>query len=110
MENCAEINLGFKGNRNYNQNLRRDSMKKIRIVSMVLFIVSLFVSIDLGFNFLWALVPGVNDGIAVRTFINSFGDRLWSYERFLKAFEISTWVTFVLLIVNITLSFIRKKD
>ena len=85
-------------------------MKKIRIVSMVLFIVSLFVSIDLGFNFLWALVPGVNDGIAVRTFINSFGDRLWSYERFLKAFEISTWVTFVLLIVNITLSFIRKKD
>lgn len=76
---------------------------------MVLFIISLFVSIDLGFNFLWALVPDVNDGITVRTFINVFGDNMWSYERFLKAFEISTWVSFGLLIVNIVLSFVRKK-
>lgn len=85
-------------------------MKKIKIVFMVLFIISLFVSIDLGFNFLWALIPDINDGITVRTFINFFGDRLWSYERFLKAFEISTWITFGLLIVNVVLSFERKKD
>ena len=77
---------------------------------MVLFIISLFVSIDLGFNFLWALIPDINDGITVRTFINFFGDRLWSYERFLKAFEISTWITLGLLIVNVVLSFERKKD
>lgn len=85
-------------------------MKKIKIVFMVLFIISLFVSIDLGFNFLWALIPDINDGITVRTFINFFGDRLWSYERFLKAFEISTWITFGLLMVNVVLSFKRKKD
>ena len=83
-------------------------MKKIKIVFMVLFIISLFVSIDLGFNFLWALIPDINDGITVRTFINFFGDRLWSYERFLKAFEISTWITFGLLIVNVVLPFVRK--
>ena len=77
---------------------------------MVLFIISLFVSIDLGFNFLWALIPDINDGITVRTFINFFGDRLWSYERFLKAFEISTWITLGLLIVNVVLSFERKKN
>lgn len=85
-------------------------MKKIKIVFMVLFIISLFMSIDLGFNFLWALIPDINDGITVRTFINFFGDRLWSYERFLKAFEISTWITFGLLMVNVVLSFERKKD
>lgn len=85
-------------------------MKIIKIVFMVLFIISLFVSIDLGFNFLWALIPDINDGITVRTFINFFGDRLWSYERFLKAFEISTWITFGLLMVNVVLSFKRKKD
>ena len=85
-------------------------MKKIKIVFMVLFIISLFVSIDLGFNFLWALIPDINDGITVRTFIYFFGDRLWSYERFLKAFEISTWITLGLLIVNVVLSFERKKD
>lgn len=85
-------------------------MKKIKIAFMVLFIIFLFVSIDLGFNFLWALIPDINDGITVRTFINFFGDRLWSYERFLKAFEISTWITFGLLIVNVVLSFERKKD
>ena len=84
-------------------------MRKIKIVFMVLFIISLFVSIDLGFNFLWALIPDINDGITVRTLINFFGDRLWSYERFLKAFEISTWITFGLLIVNVVLSFKRIK-
>ena len=67
-------------------------------------------SIDLGFNFLWALVPDVNDGLTVRTWINIFGDRLWSYERFLKAFEISTWVTFGLLAVNAVLSLAAKAE
>ena len=85
-------------------------MKRIKILFMTMFIISLFASIDLGFNFLWALVPDVNDGIAVRTFINIFGDRLWSYERFLKAFEISAWITFGLLIVNVVLLFGSKKD
>lgn len=85
-------------------------MKKIKIVFMALFIISLFASIDFGFNFLWALTPDINDGIAVRTLFNFFGDRLWSYERFLKAFEISTWITFGLLMVNVVLLFQRKKD
>lgn len=85
-------------------------MKKLKIAFMVLFLISLFVSIDLGFNVLWALIPGINDGITVRPFLNFFGDRLWSYERFLKAFEISTWITFGILIANVVLSFGGKKD
>lgn len=85
-------------------------MKKIKMVFAALFIVSLFVSIDFGFNFLWSLIPDINNGITVRTFINFFGDRLWSYERFLKAFEISTWITFGLMIVNVVLSFVKKKN
>lgn len=76
---------------------------------MILFVLSLAMSIDFGFNFLWALIPGANDGLTVRTFINFFGDRLWSYERFLRAFEISTWITFVLLVINAVL-FLKKKD
>ena len=84
-------------------------MKIIKTVFIVLFIISLIISIDLGFNFLWALVPGANDGITVRTFINFFGDSLWSHERFLKVFEISTWVTLGLLTVNAVLSFVGRR-
>lgn len=85
-------------------------MRKIRILFMVLFLLSLLMSIDFGFNFLWALIPEMNDGLTVRTFINFFGDRLWSYERFLKAFEISTWITFVLLAINIVLLLYRLSE
>lgn len=67
-------------------------MRKIRIIFIVLFLLSLLMSIDFGFNF---------------SLINFFGDRLWSYERFLKAFEISTWITFVLLVINIVLLLYR---
>ncbi len=77
---------------------------------MALFIISLAASVDLGFNFLWALIPDANDGIAVRTFINVFGDSLRTYERFLKAFEISAWVTFGLMMVNVVLAFVRKRQ
>lgn len=85
-------------------------MKIIRIIFMALFFISLAASIDLGFNFLWALVPGVNDGITVRTFINFFGDSLWTYERFLKAFEISAWSTFGLMVVNVVLAVVWKRQ
>ena len=89
-------------------------MKKIRIIILILFLIMGFVSIDFGFNFLWALVPEVNDGIGNFSILHGlfgvFGDHSWSYSRYLSVFQGSVWITFVLLSINVALAFWRKKD
>ena len=88
-------------------------MKKIRILALILFLIMVFVSVDFGFNFLWALVPEANDGIGNFSILHGlfgvFGDHSWSYSRYLSAFQCSVWITFVLLIVNTALAFWKKK-
>lgn len=38
-------------------------MQVIRIGALILFLLSLFASVDLGFNYVKATVPALNDGI-----------------------------------------------
>lgn len=89
-------------------------MKKVRMIMIVLFLIMVFVSIDLGLNFLWALVPEANDGISNFSILHGlfgiFGDRSWSYSRYLAAFQKSVWISFVLLIANIAFSFQKRKS
>ena len=77
---------------------------------MIIFIIALSVSLDLGFNFLYNLVPG-RDGIAAHSFVHAafgiFGDRGWTLERFYGAFEKSVWVTFLIMLVSIALNYTR---
>jgi len=84
-------------------------MKKIRIISLVILVITSFVSIDLLINLLGSLIPSMNDGIGVHSIIWGnlyFGDTLWSHERFFDAFVISSLVSFSVFVENIVLSII----
>ncbi len=84
-------------------------MKKIRIISLVILVITSFVSLDLLINLLGSLIPSMNDGIGVHSIIWGnlyFGDNLWSHERFFNAFVVSSLISFVVFAVNIVLSII----
>lgn len=88
-------------------------MKKVKIVSLIALIIAVFVSADLGFNFLKSMVPSLNDGIGCFSFFQmtgifeSFGDGGWSQEGYLTAFEVSAWITFAVFAENIILTIIE---
>ena len=84
-------------------------MKKIRIISLLVFVITSFVSIDLLINLLGAMIPSMNDGIGVHSIIwgNLYvGDSGWSLERFFNAFVVSSMVSFVMFVENVVLTII----
>ena len=89
-------------------------MKYIRRISLAALLVCLFCAMDLGFNFLYNLMPEVLDGYTSHSLLQSafevFGDRNWTRERFFHAFETSAWVTFALLIENVVLHFAAHRN
>lgn len=81
-------------------------MKKIRIFSFVILLITIFISLDLLTNFLSSLIPTMNDGISTHSMIPGnlyFGDGTWSQERFLNAFLISMWIAFLAFTWNIAI-------
>lgn len=86
-------------------------MKKIRIVSLIVLIMTTFVSLDLLINLLGSMIPEMNDGIGTFSIIPGnlyFGDSGWTYERFFNAFIISARISFVVFVENIVLVIIKK--
>ena len=84
-------------------------MKKIRIVSLIILVVSAFISLDLLINLLGSMIPTINDGIGTHSIIWGnlyFGDNLWSHERFFDAFVTSAMVTFVVFVENVVLAIV----
>lgn len=85
-------------------------MKKIRIISLVLLLISVFVSVDLGLNFSYNLLHEYHDGLQVNSllqfFFGIFGDSLWTMERFFDAFQTSLWISFVVFVENIILAIV----
>ena len=85
-------------------------MKKLRVVSLVVLVISAAISIDLLANFLGNLVPEMNDGLGIHSIILPsklfFGDSLWSLERFYNAFITSSLITIVVFAENIVLAII----
>lgn len=83
-------------------------MKKLRIISLVVLVISTFVSVDLLINLLGSLIPTMNDGIGVHSVIVwgnlYFGDNKWSLERFYDAFVISALLWLVILVENVVLT------
>ena len=82
-------------------------MKKVRIVSLIVLVVSAFISLDLLFNLLGSMVPSMNDGIGTHSIIWGnlyFGDSLWSHERFFYAFVTSALITFAIFVENVVLT------
>ena len=82
-------------------------MRKFRIVSLIVLVISSAISLDLLINLLGNLIPEINDGLGMHTVILwgnlYFGDNLWSLERFYNAFVTSSLITFALFVENIIL-------
>lgn len=83
-------------------------MKKLRIISLLLLLLMVLLSLDLGFNFLKSTVPSMNDGIGCFSLFYRllFGEDGWSQAGYLAAFETSCWLTFGVLAENIILHII----
>lgn len=83
-------------------------MKKVRIISLVFFVLTTIVSMDLLINLLGSLIPTMNDGIGVHSVIVwgnlYFGDSNWSLERFYNAFVISALIWLAVLVENVVLT------
>jgi len=86
-------------------------MKKIRIISLVIFAVAAVVNVDLLINLLGNLIPEINDGLSLHTVLLPakifFGDSLWSLERFYNSFVISALITLAIFIENIVLAVVN---
>lgn len=92
-------------------------MKKLgilKIIAVVLFLISLFCTVDLGLNLLFNAVPSAHDGSygicsILHAVFNIFGDGSWSFDMFFRAFQNSAWITYALLVVNVVLHFCNGK-
>ena len=86
-------------------------MKKLRIVSLIGLVIAVFVSIDLGLNLLYNLIPEFLDGHTSHSILQGifgiFGDSNWTLGRFYNAFETSLWISFVLFLENVVLAIIN---
>ncbi len=95
--------------------LTNKKWRAIRLIAAALLVLSLFCTIDLGLNVLYNAEPDIHDGSygthsILHAVFGIFGDSLWSFDRFFLAFQRSTWVTYLLLIVNAVLHFFKGKE
>ncbi len=88
--------------------------KAIKLIRTIPFLISLFCTIDLGLNLLYNTQAHLHDGLVpcsiLHTLFNIFGDSVWTFELFFHAFEMSVWITFVILLMNVILSLIKNSD
>ena len=87
-------------------------MKRIkpwRIVSLILLILAIMASIDLGLNLLAAMIPSMNDGIGCwsTVYLLLHGDKNWSLEAYWQSFRNSCWLSVFIFVENIVLYFIE---
>ena len=75
------------------------------------FISGIFYCLDLLLNLLGNLIPELNDGLGMHSFLLwgnlYFGDSLWSLERFYGAFAASALVTLALALENLVLTILH---
>lgn len=88
-------------------------MRRIRVSGLILLAVSIWLCVDLGYNFFSALVPEINDGLTVRgvfgqLFFGSDGRR-WSLENYFRGFMAAFAAAGMLGIGNIALACAREE-
>ena len=90
-------------------------MKKFHIISLVLLVITTFISMDLLFNLIGSIIPSMNDGIGTHSIIWGnlyFGEDHWTHEKFFNAFVISSLISFGVFIENtiLTILSIKKQE
>lgn len=86
-------------------------MKNVKTISLIVLVLCLLATADLGYNFFASLIPGLNDGIAIYGVLPRliFGDNLWSIAGFFNAFAVAMWITVAVAIENIIIYIFDKK-
>lgn len=85
-------------------------MKKVRIISLLVLVVTSFVSLDLLINLLGSMISEMNDGIGTFSIIWGnlyFGDSGWTRERFFNGFVISALISFAVFVENVVLTMVE---
>ena len=89
-------------------------LRTIRIIAVILFLISLFCTVDLGLNFLFNTESSIHDGSygthsILHAMFGIFGASRWSFDMFFAAFKNSAWITYALLAINVVLYFCKDK-
>ena len=84
-------------------------MKRIRIISVGILVITSFVSLDLLINLLGSMIPSMNDGIGVHSIMGNlcFADDIWTQEQFFRAFVTSLLISFAVFVENAVLAIIE---
>ncbi len=83
-------------------------MKTLRIASLCALAIAIFVSVDLGLNYLNSTFHEMNDGISCSSLFKPFfGDKNWSVYSFFQAFSVSLWISCAFAIENMVLTCIH---
>ena len=85
-------------------------MKRIRIISLIILLITSFVSLDLLINLLGSMIPDMNDGIGTFSIVWGnlyFGDSGWSHDKFFNAFVVSALINFVVFLENVVLAIVE---
>ena len=90
-------------------------LRTIRIIAVILFLISLFCTVDLGLNFLFNTESSIHDGSygthsILHAMFGIFGDGVWTFDMFFGKFETSAWITYALLVVNVVLLFCKGES
>lgn len=83
--------------------------KTIRIASLIILLVSAFVTIDFGLTFLYSLIPEVNDGIVGASWLMCLlgGEDGWSRAAYFEWFRTSLLITFAIAAENAVLTIVN---
>ena len=87
-------------------------MKKLPIVAIALFVLSLLITVDLWNNYSHNLVPQDGSISAMYSVMHRlfgvFGDSGWSMERFRSAFALSAFISFGLGVISLQLVYLKS--
>lgn len=88
-------------------------LKAIKTIAVILFLISLFCTVDLGLSCLFNAGASYHDGYWAHSLLHAafgiFGDSAWTFDMFFAKFEISAWITYALVAVNVALRFVKEK-
>lgn len=87
--------------------------QKIQTGFVILGVISVFISLDLGLNCMFSLIPELQDGISSHSFLQEtfgiFGNSGWTKVDFFYAFEKSVWFSFTVFVINVIVWLLSKK-
>lgn len=81
-------------------------LSRLRIAAMLILALMIWITADLGFNYLYSQVPELNDGLTIHGMFARivFGDDHWTREAFFGAFEVSTKILAFIASANLILA------